>query len=339
MQQTASERGERRIQDVARFRVQNLEQNNNSSYQRYHNRYHTHWVERAEPTSEGEEPLDGIEMRTCVRGTSPDEPCYRNLLLIDGDRHIFQGEANFKRRPLDPIEHSTEEFPKGSGRYDDEVVIRGTEPLANEEILFNQLQRTLSEVQRHPERFPEEFAHFDLNTYEGLHITNQHDRQLIDTLLPENTGEKTFSPPDRGYAIIAGGETVKAKFVLAARLGKDISQIRIEKSYDEMGKQKYDITYHFRPRDEQAEHRHDGKIVVNERSGTPYVVNGRDELYAMTRQYGSYRPADQREVQGYIQQARSQVEHFRIAQNHEAFTWWSNQLQAVYQAYGIQQRR
>jgi hypothetical protein len=54
----------------------------------------------------------------------------------------------------------------------------------------------------------------------------------LDTLLPEETEEALFSKGTDGYKAIAGCETGKAKWMLAAQLGKEISQVKLEKEIE-----------------------------------------------------------------------------------------------------------
>jgi hypothetical protein len=51
-------------------------------------------------------------------------------------------------------------------------------------------------------------------------------------LLPEETEEALFSKGTDGYKAIAGCETGKAKWMLAAQLGKEISQVKLEKEIE-----------------------------------------------------------------------------------------------------------
>lgn len=320
--QRAHVKGEKRLAAVDNFLSQSPEairHQNLASEARYEDRYRTEIRMWGGSNADGV-PVDGAEASTFVRGASDrDNPTYFNAMYVQDDRHTFQGIANFQRRPPNDADHSPTDFPVGSGRYDAEVPRGNTQPLPNSEILFNQTVNTVRAFRDAPplsqqeqthlnntgQVYPGELAHFDINNYEGTHIVNVRDRQLIDSFIPQ-TGRITFTPTERGYGVMSGGDTVKAKHELAARFGKEVRSITIEKKYNEYNELRYNTYFRFETLNPQMQSRDNGRLMINQRIG-PYVMTGSRAFNAQVRQFGTFRDATPQEVGTYANQLQQRA--------------------------------
>jgi hypothetical protein len=234
LRQTAIEKGQTRIQDAEKFArrsTQEIEKDNQTCVNKYEERYrHELWFKRNDTEC-------NIDIDTYVKGPDVASSCYTNSLYFQEDArggydHIFYGDENFKRR-----------LPNWPPHYkwaDDDIKYEQTKSLPHAHILFNQIRAANEYLAQQSESggWP---TKFDLSIYRGEHIVNLSDRKIFDTLLPEETGEVLFSKGTDEYKAIAGCDTGKAKWMLAAQLGKEISNVRLIKKKKMNNKGKLEI--------------------------------------------------------------------------------------------------
>jgi hypothetical protein len=238
IRQEAIEKGQTRIQAAEQFSRQStreIEMYNQTSVSNYEKRYrHAIWLRR-------DDTIDLLVIDTYIKGLSGASivPCYRNGISFRKDAgtgdisHIFYGVQNFKRR-----------LPENSPAYrlDNDVKYKGTKPLPHADILFNQI-RAANEylAQQRESVWP---TQFDLAIYQGRDIVNRSDQKIFDTLLPQETGEVLFSKGTDGYKAMAGCETGKAKWMLAAQLGKEVFGVKLVKKEEMKEEGEKEIKYH-----------------------------------------------------------------------------------------------
>jgi hypothetical protein len=222
LRQTAIEKGQTRIQEAEKFARQNdqdISMDNKKCIIIYKERY------RHEIDFVRDDIKCYIDIKTYVKGAGAIyRPCYTNRLAFckDASRndydHVFYGLGNFKRRLP---------YSRAYDKADDDFKYEQTKPLPHVDILFNQI-RAANEylAQQSKSGWP---TKFDLGVYYGHNIFNPSDQKIFDTLLPEETGEVLLRKGTDGYKAIAGCDTGNAKWMLAARLGKEISMVMLEK--------------------------------------------------------------------------------------------------------------
>jgi hypothetical protein len=187
-------------------------------------------------------------IKTYVRETMLS--CYNNKLMDHfpgNSTKYFYGDQNFKRRSPDCRFRWS--YPPGCGSVDDEIEYEGTIPLPHEYILFNQMKALDEYLKTTFFEYLNSLPGFDLEVYKGGNITNKDDQAVIDTFIHGNKGEKAFYEGEDGYYALAGCNTGKAKWNLAAQLGKKIVSVHMEKiehTYEGGNiKIEYNTTYRF----------------------------------------------------------------------------------------------
>jgi hypothetical protein len=218
----AHAKGQSRVQEANLLSPQAIEEYKSNIENEYHKRY----ITRTDATNISNE----CRITTIVRSAKDTrvkghiDGCYQNFLQYsEKDKlWIFHGTANFKRRLLDNPEYSEEHYPKGCGKFDEEINLDGTKPLSHEAIIYNQVKMS------------EEYFKIktSIDRYHGQNILIAKDQRIIDILIP-NTGEKTFTYKDNEYFIILGTDSGKAKTKLGVLIGKKISSITVTKEEDE----------------------------------------------------------------------------------------------------------
>jgi hypothetical protein len=208
-QSAAKIKGQERMQAADRFRKSDIDVYKNASSQNFQRRYKTVIVKEEE---------NEFDIKTYVAGT--EKSCYWNCISYNEEnkKWTFYGMDNFKRRP--PT-YAEEMYPRGCGKFDEEVQKDNTQPLPHEQIVWNQISvfNQKKSVQAH------------LETYIARDITNEKDRKLIDMFLP-NAGSKRFNEGENGYFSILGADTAKAKLNLGILFEKRLSSITLEKEED-----------------------------------------------------------------------------------------------------------
>lgn len=238
LRQTAIEKGQKRIQEAEQFSQQGdqkIAMDNEKCVKDYEERY------RHEIKFVRNDTQSYFDIQTYVNGAgSIYPPCYANRLFFrkasrdgEGYDHIFYARGNFKRRLP---------YSRPYEKADADIKCKETKPLPHADILFNQI-RAANEylAQLRVSDWP---TQFDLGIYFGQHIVNASDRKIFETLHPEETGEVVFQKGTDGYKAIVGCDTGKAKWMLAARLGKEISKVKLIKNKDKNKKGEQEIRYY-----------------------------------------------------------------------------------------------
>ncbi|GCF11890.1 hypothetical protein [Dictyobacter arantiisoli] len=215
----------RQARDKGRERVQKAEDmrknidvpgHNQAAREEYAGRYRT----------EIEYTGDTVELSSYVQGKNVTRSCYDNYVRIDeeSDKAHFVQQSNYKRRtPHYQTKELMEQYPKGCGKFDDEVEWKSTEPSSHGMVLFNQIESYQNYAREH------NLPPLDLHPYEAVELVNRKDQALVNAFLGEGPGSRTFRKGDDGYYAMAGGDTGKAKWELSVHLGHDITHIEMAK--------------------------------------------------------------------------------------------------------------
>jgi hypothetical protein len=227
-----SSKGQERIQQAEQLRLQDIKEFNAKAEKEHQKRYNT------QVEYDGED----YEISTYVKGKEHELPCYRNYIHYDKEKGkwIFDAVHNFKRRPPNDPEYSEEIYPKGYGHFDDEVERDNTQPQSHNHIVWNQLRAFIKD-------YGEEI---DLDIFQGRDFTNKHDIEIMDTIVPADTGEKTLKEGTNEYTKFFAMDTAKSPLTLGVQMGKRISDVTVKKEEAPSGKIIYSTAYtyeNFRP--------------------------------------------------------------------------------------------
>lgn len=240
-----------------------------------------------------------MDIKVYVHGG--DEYCY-HIQLIDFEekdgqyKDMIMEQTSFRKRcPDNATDQKKVVYPVGCGKFDEEVEVPGGwPPLHHDEILANMLQEVKSEASKNLQEYGK-YAKFDPRVICSNGIVNNAAQAFIDSNIPDEEGQKTFTAFVPEYAQWAAEPTAEAKFRLAARLGMYISEIEIEKD-----SAIWRVYYELKPRNEEEMHKFDGRLMVNKQDESFYVIDGYDAFCEASRKRGPFRTANGDDVKRYV---------------------------------------